>query len=107
MPQVEQAMRVTNPDYDHWWKGNASQWLPAARYLVMPIAAMAAGLGALFVRHDERSRRMSLTLVGLAWATFVIMSVQTGQRFARGSPLARCTAGVPSSEGAFCRDTRR
>ena len=73
MPQVEQAMRVTNPDYDHWWKGNASQWLPAARYLVMPIAAMAAGLGALFVRHDERSRRMSLTLVGLAWATFVIM----------------------------------
>ena len=71
--QVEQAMRVTNPDYDHWWKGNASQWLPAARYLVMPIAAMAAGLGALFVRHDERSRRMSLTLVGLAWAAFVIM----------------------------------
>jgi hypothetical protein len=72
MPQVEQALRVTNPDYDHWWKGNASEWLPSARYLVMPLAAMVAGLGALFVRHGDR-KRMSLTLVGLAWAAFVIM----------------------------------
>jgi hypothetical protein len=73
MPQFDQAMRVTNPGYDHWWKGNASQWLPTARYLVMPIAAMVAGLAALFAPHGERSRRMSFTLVGLAWAAFVVM----------------------------------
>lgn len=80
MPQVEQAMRVTNPAYDHWWKGNASQWLPAARYLVMPLAAMVAGFAALFVRRDG-SRRMSLALVGLAWASFAIMCyAQLAQR---------------------------
>ena len=73
MPQVDQAMRVTNPDYDHWWQGNASQWLPTARYLVMPLAAMVAGLGALLVRRSEGSRRMPWTLVGLAWAALVIM----------------------------------
>jgi hypothetical protein len=73
VPQVDQAMRVTHPDYDHWWKGNASQWLPTARYLVMPTAAMVAGLGALFVWPSERSRRMSLTLVGIAWAAFALM----------------------------------
>jgi hypothetical protein len=73
VPQVEQAMRVTNPDYDHWWKGNASQWLPAARYLVMPVAAMVAGLGGVFLRRDNRNRRMALGLVVLAWAAFAIM----------------------------------
>ena len=30
-----------------------------------------------------------------------------GSAFARASPLARCKAGVPSSAGAFGRDTRR
>ncbi len=71
MPQFEQAMRVTNPDYDHWWKG-AVQWLPAARYLVIPLALMCAGLAVLFRRHDE-DRRMPITLVALAWAAFGIM----------------------------------
>jgi hypothetical protein len=72
MPQVDQAMRVTNPDYDHWWKG-ASQWLPAARYLVIPLALMCAGLPVLFRRHLEDDRRMAITLVALAWAALGIM----------------------------------
>jgi hypothetical protein len=73
MPQVEQAMRVTNPDYDHWWKGNASQWLPSARYLVMPLAMMFAGSGALLVRRPRVTDRLLWALVGLAWAALVIM----------------------------------
>lgn len=73
MPQVEQAMRVTNPEYDHWWQGNAAQWLPAARYLVMPLAVMVAGSGALFVRRDKRNDGLLWALAGLAWAALVLM----------------------------------
>ncbi len=72
MPQVDQAMRVTNPDYDHWWKG-ALQWLPAARYLVIPVALMCAGLAVPFRRRHEEDRRMAIALVVLAWAAFGIM----------------------------------
>jgi len=80
MPQVDQAMRVTNPDFDHWWMG-ASQWLPAARYLVLPLAAMVAGVGALFVRRAQVIDGMSWALVGLAWAALAIMAYfQLAQR---------------------------
>lgn len=72
MPQLEQAMRVTDPDFDHWWKG-ALQWLPAARYLVIPLALMCAGLAVPFRRRYEDDRRMALTLVALAWAALGIM----------------------------------
>jgi hypothetical protein len=73
MPQIEQAMKVTDPAYDHWWKGNASLWLPAAYYLVIPLALMMAGLMALFRHRGAPERRLSLTLVALAWAAFGIM----------------------------------
>jgi hypothetical protein len=72
MAQFDQAMRVTNPDYDHWWKG-ALQWLPAARYLVIPVALMCAGLVVPFRRRHEEDRRMAIAFVVLAWAAFGIM----------------------------------
>jgi hypothetical protein len=72
MPQIEQAIKLTQPDYDHWWRGDVSQWLPAARYLVIPLAILVAGLAVPFRGHDRNSR-LSLTLVALAWAAFGIM----------------------------------
>jgi hypothetical protein len=81
MPQIDQALKLTNPDYDHWWIGNASQWLPQARYLVLPLAMMAAGLTVPFRNRAEPDRRLSLTLVASAWVAFGLMCYfQFGRR---------------------------
>jgi hypothetical protein len=81
MPQIEQALKLTNPDYDHWWIGNASQWLPRARYLVLPLAFLAAGLTLLFRNHADPNRRLSFTVVASAWAAFGVMCYfQFGRR---------------------------
>jgi hypothetical protein len=74
MPQIEHAMKVTDPAYDHWWKDNASQWLPAAYYLVIPLALMIAGLIPAFRHRRAPERRLSFTLVASAWAVLGVMS---------------------------------
>jgi hypothetical protein len=73
MPQIEQALRLTRPEYDHWWIGNASQWLPTARYLAIPFAIMVAGAAASLRNRGSANARLSLILVALAWAAFAIM----------------------------------
>jgi hypothetical protein len=73
MPQIEQALKLTEPSYDHWWRGNAAEWLPSARYLVLPIALLIAGLAVPFTRRGDPERRMSLTLVALGWAALALM----------------------------------
>ena len=81
MPQIEQALKLTDPAYDHWWNGNASQWLPFARYLVLPLAIMIAGLAVAFRNRSDPNRRLSLTLIGSAWAAFGLMCYfQFGRR---------------------------
>ena len=73
MPQIEQALKLTEPSYDHWWRGNASEWLPSATYLVIPLAFLLSGLIVPLTRRDDSDRRMSLAFVGLGWAALALM----------------------------------
>lgn len=73
MPQIEQAMKLTEPSYDHWWRGNATQWLPAATYLVLPLAFLISGLTVPFTRRRESNGRMAIALVALGWVALAIM----------------------------------
>ena len=72
MPQIEQAMSLSSGN-DRWWVGMTAQWLSSARYLVIPLALMAAGLIVPLVSRGDRRRRLLLVLVGLAWAALAIM----------------------------------
>jgi hypothetical protein len=73
VPQVEQALKLARPDQEYWWRGNVEQWLPTARYLVIPLALLIAGLTVPLSNHRNRGRRLSLTFVALAWVSLGIM----------------------------------
>ena len=73
MPQIEAAVKYSQPDADIWWMANVKDWLPSALYLVIPMSSLIAGLAVAFGRRDDPDRRMKLTLVVLAWAGVAIM----------------------------------
>lgn len=73
MPQVEQAFKLTQPGYDQWWLGNASEWLPQARYLVIPTMFLVAGLAVALLRRRDLPGRPAVTAVAVAWAALAVM----------------------------------
>ena len=73
MPQIEAALKYSEPGADIWWVANVKDWLPSAHYLVIPMSSLIAGLAVMFARRDDPDRRMKLTLVALAWAGVAIM----------------------------------
>jgi hypothetical protein len=73
MPQIEAALKYSEPGADIWWVANVKDWLPSAHYLVIPMSFLIAGLAAVFGRRDDPDRRMKLTLAALAWAGVAIM----------------------------------
>ena len=72
MPQVEAAWKYSQPAADLWWI-SAAQWLPTARYLVIPLAFLVAGLAVVLRRRDDTDRRLSFTVVALGWAALAMM----------------------------------
>ena len=73
VPQIEQALRLTEPGRDEWWMGDAGRWLPTALYLVLPAAFLIAGLPALLRRAGDREGRLARAFVAQAWLALAIM----------------------------------
>jgi hypothetical protein len=73
LPQLEAAVRYSQPGADIWWVTNVKDWLPSARYLVIPASLLVAGLAVLLERRTDQDRRMKVMFVALAWAGVAIM----------------------------------
>jgi len=70
MPQIVRAQYLMREDI--WWL-EARVWVPAATYLVVPVAFMIAALGVLFRTDPPERLRPKRTLIVQAWLALGIM----------------------------------
>ncbi len=73
MPQIEQAVRLSESGQDTWWIGDAGRWVPTAFHLVLPVAFLVAGLPVLLSRGKGRAARLARVFVVQAWMAFALM----------------------------------